>query len=49
MSPMFAGPGQTYYLAWPYHCATGVRCPPALRYRALAVTGGAQPGDGRGL
>lgn len=46
---MFAGSGQTYYLAWPYHCATGVRCPPALRYRALAVTGGAQPGDGRGL
>jgi hypothetical protein len=48
-SPLFGGPGQTYYLAWPYHCASGVRCPPALRYRALEVTGGVQPGDGRGL
>jgi hypothetical protein len=31
--------GQRYYLAWPYHCADGVRCPLALRYRALALTG----------
>lgn len=31
--------GQRYYLAWPYHCAEGVRCPLALRYRALTVTG----------
>jgi hypothetical protein len=31
--------GQHYYLAWPYYCADGVRCPLALRYRALALTG----------
>jgi hypothetical protein len=31
--------GQRYYLAWPYHCAEGVRCPLALRYRVLVVTG----------
>jgi hypothetical protein len=31
--------GQRYYLAWPYHCADGVRCPLALRYRVLVVTG----------
>jgi hypothetical protein len=31
--------GQRYYVAWPYHCADGVRCPTPLRYRALVVTG----------
>jgi hypothetical protein len=31
--------GQRYYVAWPYFCADGVRCPAALRYRALVVTG----------
>jgi hypothetical protein len=31
--------GQRYYLAWPYHRADGVRCPLALRYRVLVVTG----------
>jgi hypothetical protein len=48
ISPMLAS-GQTYYLAWPYHCAAGVRCPVALRYRALRVTGGVLDGDGQGL
>jgi hypothetical protein len=32
------------YLAWPYHCADGVRCPLALRYRVLVVTGCAATG-----
>jgi hypothetical protein len=48
-SPAVAGPGQTYYLAWPYHCASGVRCPPALRYRALRVTAGTPEIGGQGL
>jgi hypothetical protein len=48
-SPAVAGPGQTYYLAWPYHCAPGMRCPPALRYRALRVTAGTLDGGGPGL
>jgi len=47
-SPMFSG-GETYYLAWPYYCAAGVRCPAALRYRALRVTGGVWSRDGSGL
>jgi hypothetical protein len=47
-SPMLSG-GETYYLAWPYYCAAGVRCPAALRYRALRVTGGAWSRDGSGL
>jgi hypothetical protein len=37
--------GQIYYLAWEYHCAGGSPCPPALRFRALTVTGFAEPGD----
>jgi hypothetical protein len=41
--------GETYYLAWPYHCAAGVRCPASLRYRALRVTGGVWSRDGSGL
>jgi hypothetical protein len=47
-SLMFSG-GETYYLAWPYYCAAGVRCPAALRYRALRVTGGVWSRDGSGL
>ncbi|HEX6676493.1 MAG TPA: hypothetical protein VF486_15890, partial [Actinomycetes bacterium] len=43
------GPGETYYLAWPYYCAAGVRCPPALRYRTLLVTGSGLRSDGPGL
>jgi hypothetical protein len=31
--------GQQYFVAWPYYCADGVRCPLALRYRALALRG----------
>jgi hypothetical protein len=31
--------GQRYYVAWPYFCADGVRCPLVLRYRALVLTG----------
>jgi hypothetical protein len=41
--------GQTYYLAWAYHCADGARCPLALRFRALTVTGFAEPGDRRAI
>jgi hypothetical protein len=37
--------GQRYYLAWPYHCAEGVRCPLALRYRVLVLTGWAANGE----
>jgi hypothetical protein len=37
--------GQTYYLAWAYHCADDARCPLALRFRALTVVGFAEPGD----
>jgi hypothetical protein len=48
-NPIFGSPGQTYYLIWPYLCPASVRCPRALRYRALRVTGSAQPGDGPGL
>jgi hypothetical protein len=29
---------QDYWLAWPYQCAVGTRCPPAARYRALLVS-----------
>jgi hypothetical protein len=47
-SPMFSG-GESYYLAWPYYCAAGVRCPASLRYRALRVTGGVWSRDGSGL
>jgi hypothetical protein len=47
-SPMVSG-GETYYLAWPYYCAAGVRCPASLRYRALRVTGGVWSRDGSGL
>jgi hypothetical protein len=47
-SPEFSG-GETYYLAWPYYCAAGVRCPASLRYRALRVTGGVWSRDGSGL
>lgn len=31
--------GQHYYVAWPYYCADGVRCPLVLRYRALTLWG----------
>lgn len=41
--------GQIYYLAWAYHCADGARCPLALRFRALTVTGFAEPGDQRAI
>jgi hypothetical protein len=41
--------GQTYYLAWAYHCADAAHCPLALRFRALTVTGFAQPGDQRAI
>jgi hypothetical protein len=47
-SPMFSG-GESYYLAWPYYCAAGVRCPASLGYRALRVTGGVWSRDGSGL
>jgi hypothetical protein len=47
-SPMISG-GETYYVAWPYYCAAGVRCPASLRYRALRVTGGVWSRDGSGL
>jgi hypothetical protein len=47
-SPMISG-GETYYLAWPYYCAAGVRCPASLRYRALQVTGGVWSRDRSGL
>jgi hypothetical protein len=47
-SPMISG-GETYYLAWPYYCAAGVRCPASLRYRALRVTGGVWSRDGSDL
>ena len=47
-SPMISG-GESYYLAWPYYCAAGVRCPASLRYRALRVTGGVWSRDGSGL
>jgi hypothetical protein len=47
-SPEFSG-GEAYYLAWPYYCAAGVRCPASLRYRALRVTGGVRSRDGSGL
>jgi hypothetical protein len=47
-SPMISG-GESYYLAWPYYCAAGVRCPASLRYRALRVTGGVWDRDGSGV
>jgi hypothetical protein len=31
--------GQRYYLVWPLHCADSARCPLALRYRVLVLTG----------
>jgi hypothetical protein len=31
--------GQHYYVAWPYYCPAGVRCPLVLRYRALTLWG----------
>lgn len=47
--PATVGPGETYYLAWPYYCAAGVRCPPTLRYRVLVVTSAGLRSDGPGL
>jgi hypothetical protein len=36
---------QSYWIAWPYRCAPGIRCPAAARWRMLRVEASSPPGD----